>query len=204
GLNPRLYNYLENFREFDALSWGVFKKKIIIKVSDYRSALIQGKYLAKKGIWVSEFRIESGLNCGGHAFATQGILLGPILEEFRENRKELAESLFQLYAPAVKKKGLEFEKPHAIKVTVQVGVGTAAEDEFLRKHYDIDGTGWGTPFLLCPEATTVDDNTLSLLSKAKEEDVVLSKSSPLGVRFNYLKGNSAELERKERIAKGSP
>src|SRR5690606_32194513 len=50
GLNPRLYNYLENFREFDAGSWGDFKKKIIIKVSDYRSALIQGKYLAKKGI----------------------------------------------------------------------------------------------------------------------------------------------------------
>src|SRR5690606_23876469 len=49
GLNPRLYNYLENFREFDAHGWGSFKKKIIIKVSDYRSALIQGKYLAKKG-----------------------------------------------------------------------------------------------------------------------------------------------------------
>ena len=204
GMNPRLFNYMEKFDAFDATAWGKFRKKVVIKVSDYRSALIQGKYLAKKGIWVSEFRIESGLNCGGHAFATQGILLGPILEEFRENREELAESLFQLYAPAVKKKGLEFEKPHPIKITVQGGIGTAAEDEFLRKHYDIDGTGWGTPFLLCPEATTVDDNTLSLLSKAKEEDVVLSKSSPLGVRFNYLKGNSAELERKERIAKGSP
>ncbi|UJH90833.1 hypothetical protein LZ575_19200 [Antarcticibacterium sp. 1MA-6-2] len=35
GLNPRLYNYLENFREFDATGWGVFKKRVIIKVSDY-------------------------------------------------------------------------------------------------------------------------------------------------------------------------
>jgi hypothetical protein len=52
------------------------KKKIIVKVSDYRSALIQGKFFAKKGLWVSEYRIESGLNCGGHAFATEGILTG--------------------------------------------------------------------------------------------------------------------------------
>src|SRR5690606_21325077 len=105
GLNPRLYNYLENFREFDAIDWGVFKKKIIIKVSDYRSALIQGKYLAKKGIWVSEFRIESGLNCGGHAFATQGILMGPILEEFRNKKEELSNELFSLYNPALKARG---------------------------------------------------------------------------------------------------
>jgi hypothetical protein len=75
GLNPRLYNYLEKCDQFDADNQGVFKKKIVIKVSDYRSALVQGKYLAKKGIWVSEFRIESGLNCGGHAFATDGYLM---------------------------------------------------------------------------------------------------------------------------------
>src|SRR5665811_1965826 len=78
GMNPRLYSYLENCKEFDVNEDGGFTKKVIIKVSDYRSALIQGKYLAKKGIWVSEFRIESGLNCGGHAFATDGYLLGPI------------------------------------------------------------------------------------------------------------------------------
>ena len=94
GMNPRLYNYLEKLREFDAKDWGKFEKKIVIKVSDYRSALIQGKYLAKKGIWVSEFRIESGLNCGGHAFATDGYLMGPILEEFKLKRKELISDLF--------------------------------------------------------------------------------------------------------------
>ena len=80
GMNPRLYNYMESFSDFDAYQWGCFHKKVVIKVSDYRSALIQGKYLAKKGIWVSEFRIESGLNCGGHVFATQGLLMGPILQ----------------------------------------------------------------------------------------------------------------------------
>ena len=87
GMNPRLYNYLEKCEGFEVNKDGVFTKKIVIKVSDYRSALIQGKFLAKKGIWVSEFRIESGLNCGGHAFATDGYLLGPILEEFATQKR---------------------------------------------------------------------------------------------------------------------
>lgn len=205
GMNPRLYNYLEDFREFDATAWGTFSKRIVIKVSDYRSALIQGKYLAKKGIWVSEFRIESGLNCGGHAFATQGLLLGPILEEFSNKREELAEELFRIYDPAIKAKGQAgFEKPHPIKITVQGGIGTAEEANFLRNKYGVDSTGWGTPFLLCPEATTVDEHTLELLSKAGEKDVVLSKNSPLGVRFNYLKDTSAEKEKLDRIKKGKP
>lgn len=205
GMNPRLYNYLEDFREFDATGWGTFSKRIVIKVSDYRSALIQGKYLAKKGIWVSEFRIESGLNCGGHAFATQGLLLGPILEEFSNKREELADELFRIYDPAIKAKGQAgFEKPHPIKITVQGGIGTAEEANFLRKKYGVDSTGWGTPFLLCPEATTVDEHTLDLLSKAGEEDVLLSKNSPLGVRFNYLRDTSAEKEKLDRIKNGKP
>jgi hypothetical protein len=205
GMNPRLYNYLENFREFDALGWGQFRKKIAIKVSDYRSALIQGKYLAKKGIWVSEFRIESGLNCGGHAFATQGLLLGPIMEEFRSKREELAGELFQLYNRAIQERGQAgFDMPHPIKITVQGGIGTAEEDSFLRDHYGIDSTGWGTPFLLCPEATTVDEKTMEVMCKAEEKDIVLSKSSPLGVPFNYLKGTTAEKERLDRISRGNP
>lgn len=205
GMNPRLFNYLENFRQLDATSWGVFKKKVVIKVSDYRSALIQGKYLAKKGIWVSEFRIESGLNCGGHAFATQGLLLGPILEEFQNKKEELATQLFDLYNPAIKSRGEEgFDEPHPISITVQGGIGNHEEQQLLLNHYKVDGTGWGSPFLLCPEATTVDEETLSLLSKSEEKDVVLSKASPLGVRFNYLKGTSADRERKQRIARGKP
>ena len=205
GMNPRLFNYLENFREFDATGWAQFKKRIVIKVSDYRSALIQGKYLAKKGIWVSEFRIESGLNCGGHAFATPGLLLGPILEEFRSKKEELAAELFRLYNPAIRARGEEgFEKPHPVAVTVQGGIGNAEEQEMLLKRYEVNGTGWGSPFLLCPEATTVDEATLDLLCKSREKDVVLSKASPLGVRFNYLKGTSAEKERLERIARDKP
>ena len=110
GLNPRLYNYLEQCKQFDANEDGGFDKKVIIKVSDYRSALIQGKYLAKKGIWVSEFRVESGLNCGGHAFATDGYLMGPILEEFKLNRQELTDTLFEIYnAAQLKKNNKQFK-----------------------------------------------------------------------------------------------
>ncbi len=205
GMNPRLFNYLGSFREFDAQAWGKFKKKIAIKVSDFRSALIQGKYLAKKGIWVSEFRIESGLNCGGHAFATQGALMGPILEEFKNRKRELQESLFEIYNKSISALGLkEFKEPHPIKITAQGGIGTFEEDQFLHNYYQIDSTGWGTPFLLCPEATTVENNTLEILEQSKDEDIVLSESSPLGVSFNYLKGTSAEKERLKRIAKEKP
>jgi hypothetical protein len=205
GMNPRLYNYLEKCEAFYPDENGIFKKKITIKVSDFRSALIQGKYLAKKGIWVSEYRVESGLNCGGHAFPTEGFLLGPILEEFNKKREALSAEIFELYTEAVKQKKspLPQEAPPII-FSVQGGIGTAEEDRFLHRNYNISSTGWGTPFLLVPEATTVDDATLELLCKAKKEDVILSTNSPLGVRFHYLKGTSAEKERLARIEKGRP
>jgi hypothetical protein len=205
GINPRLYNYLENCNEFDIDDNGEFTKKVIIKVSDYRSALIQGKYLAKKGIWVSEFRIESGLNCGGHAFATEGYLLGPILEEFKTKKQELIDTLFETYNAAQQKKNnRNFTNPPKTIFSVQGGIGTYEEDEFLHSHYEMDSTGWGTPFLLVPEATTVDENTMEQLCAAKEKDVVLSHNSPLGVRFHYLKGTSSEKEKLSRISKGKP
>jgi len=205
GMNPRLYNYLEQCKEFDVNADGGFSKKVIIKVSDYRSALIQGKYLAKKGIWVSEFRVESGLNCGGHAFATDGSLLGPILEEFKVKREELIDTLFEIYNAVIfKKTNKKFIYPPAMKFTVQGGIGTYEEDDFLHRYYQMDSTGWGTPFLLVPEATTVDEKTLGLLSAAQEKDMMLSHNSPLGIRFHYLKGTSAEIEKRERVSKGRP
>lgn len=205
GLNPRLFNYLEKLPAFNARGLGEFDKRVVIKVSDFRSAIIQGKYLAKKGIWVSEFRIESGLNCGGHAFPTDGTLLGPILQEFKEKRDELIDSLHNLYNPAAEAKNcLIFDEPHPIGITVQGGIGTFEEAQFLLSEYGITSSGWGTPFLLCPEVTTVDHETLQLLKQANEEDLMLSYNSPLGVRFNYLKGTSSEKEKLSRIAKGKP
>ncbi len=205
GMNPRLYNYLEKSTEFEVNDNNEFNKKVIIKVSDYRSAIIQGKYLAKKGIWVSEFRIESGLNCGGHAFATDGFLLGPILEEFKIKKQELIDTLFEIYNAVIKKKNNKtFVYPPMLTVSVQGGIGTTEEDQFLHDYYGVKSTGWGTPFLLVPEATTVDEATLKLLGRAKKEDVVLSNNSPLGVRFHYLKGTSSEIEKLQRIKNGKP
>ena len=97
-----------------------------------------------------------------------------------------------------------FVYPPELIITVQGGIGTAKEDQFLHEHYGVQSTGWGTPFLLVPEATTVDEHTLHLLCKAKKEDVVLSHNSPLGVRFHYLKGTTAEIEKNERILNGKP
>lgn len=93
GINSRLFNYMETLSVFDRGEDGVFNKRIVLKVSDFRSAYVQGKMLAKKGLWVSEYRIESGLNCGGHAFATDGLLIGPILEEFKSKRGSLVQEL---------------------------------------------------------------------------------------------------------------
>lgn len=205
GYNPRLYNYIEQFNDFFPDVNGVLKKKIILKVSDYRSALIQGKILAKKGLMISEFRIESGLNCGGHAFATEGMLLGPILEEFRIKRNELVDELLSLCESAYVAKGLPgFSDPPKVKVTVQGGVGTANEQKFLQEHYQLDGIGWGSPFLLVPEVTNVDSVTLANLATAEKDDYYLSHASPLGVPFNNFRKSSAEIQRKERIEKGRP
>lgn len=204
GMNPRLYNYLESFPDFFPDAQGHLNKKIILKVSDFRSAFIQAKFLAKKGIWVSEFRIESGLNCGGHAFATDGYLLGPILEEFKARKQELLEDLFTLYQTALATKEISIDQAPLLRITVQGGIGTAQEDRFLLDHYEVDATGWGSPFLLVPEVTNVDDATLKHLVTAKREDYYVSNSSPLGVLFNNFRKSSAEKQRLERIAKGKP
>lgn len=205
GLNPRLYSYCETFGDFFPNEKGELQKKIILKVSDYRSALIQGKFLAKKGLWISEFRIESGLNCGGHAFATNGTLLGPILEEFKLKRTELFDELFNMCNAALLAKGQKiFTQQPKAKITVQGGIGTANENNFLLEYYNLDGTGWGSPFLLVPEATNVDDETLQQLASAKKEDYYLSNASPLGILFNNFRRSSAEELRKKRIDKGRP
>lgn len=208
GMNPKLFSYCEQFDDFFPNEKGEIKKKVILKVSDFRSAQVQGKMFAKKGIWVSEFRIESGLNCGGHAFATNGLLLGPILEEFKEKRDELFYELYDLCKDALLKSGRNpMIKLPSMSLKVQGGIGTSEENDFLTQQYDLDGTGWGSPFLLVPESTNVDEVTLSALIKSKREDFYLSNSSPLGVPFNNFKNCTSEIQRLERIAKnraGSP
>ncbi|MFD2585136.1 hypothetical protein ACFSR6_21745 [Pedobacter vanadiisoli] len=204
GMNPRLYSYLEHFEDFFPGENNLPKKRIILKVSDFRSAFIQAKFLAKKGLWVAEFRIESGLNCGGHAFATSGHLMGPILEEFKQMKIQMKEELFVLYTKGLQKKGINRVPLMEQRISVQGGIGTAAENEFLLEHYQLDSTGWGSPFLLVPEVTNVDDDTLGELANAGEDSFFLSNSSPLGVLFNNFKNSSIETERKMRIEQGRP
>ncbi len=205
GMNPKLYGYLEQFEDFYPNELGAFRKKITLKVSDYRSALIQGKFLAKKGLWVSEYRVESGLNCGGHAFASDGSLMGPILEEFKNSREELIRSVYELYVNALAEKGRVCPSaPPEVHFTAQGGVGTADEHDFLLNHYNLDSVGWGSPFLLVSEAVSIDDNTKEMLREAKEEDLYLSNISPLGVPFNSLRGNTQDLKKNERISAGKP
>jgi len=205
GMNRRLYTYFEDFNDFFPDKNLNLNKKITLKVTDFRSAMIQGKFFAQKGLWVSEFRVESGLNCGGHTFPSDGILLGPILQDFKDKRHELVEMYFSEYSDALWKKGKPVPaSPFPIKITAQGGVGTHEEHEFLMNYYELDSVGWGSPFLLVPEVVNIDIETLNLLKNAKEDDYFLSDISPMGVRFNSIKDNSKDLERQKWIRDGHP
>jgi hypothetical protein len=205
GLNPPLYSYIAHFEDFFPDELGRLKKQIVLKVSDFRSAEIQAKFLAKRGLWISEYRVESGLNCGGHAFAAKGHLMGPILEEFREKREELIHQNHELYMKSLPDQyRAHVTNPHDVRFTVQGGIGTADEHQFLLKYYNVDKAGWGTPFLLVPEVTNVDDEHLQKLSDATDDDVFLSAASPLKVPFWNLRTSASEKIRRKFIAEGKP
>ena len=204
GLNRRLYSYMARFEDFFSQGDDLPKKQVIVKVSDFRSALVQGKMLAKHGIWVSEFRIESGLNCGGHAFATQGEMMGPILEEFKSSRASLDEQLKEIWSRALIKQGRKPKELPPLRLTVQGGVGTSEEHNLLFANYEVDSVGWGTPFLLVPEATNVDAEHLKKLIAADEQDVLLSNRSPIGIPFWILTTSESEQNRLRRAESGKP
>jgi hypothetical protein len=207
GINKGLFRYMSRFRDFYRDETGRMKKKIILKVSDFRSSLVQGRFLAQNGLEVTEYRIESGLNCGGHAFASNGILLPPILQEFKENRDRLNTDFEPLIIKYYEKMGWPI--PHSIAthqpmVTVQGGIGNNGEDRRLREVFGMDRTGWGSPFLLVPEATCVDAPTRELLRRAGKPDLYLSDISPLGVPFNLIHNVSSVTWTQSRVAAGKP
>jgi hypothetical protein len=207
GLNQSLFNYMSKFRDFYRNETGEIKKKIVLKVSDFRSALIQGKILAKKGLEVSEFRIESGLNCGGHAFASNGYLLPALLKEFREKRDQLKAEFLPLVQRFYESMGWHYPESAVNErpiITVQGGIGTNGEDRRMREYFGMDRTGWATPFLLVPEATFVDDATRELLRKATISDVYLSEVSPLGISFNNVHGTGSEVWTRTNAEEGKP
>lgn len=205
GFNPGLYAYCEKFADFYPDAKGQLKKTIILKVSDFRSARIQGLFFAKKGIWVSEFRIESGLNCGGHTFISDGVLMGPVLQEFKDKKTQLADELFETCQNALRNKGFsQFSECPELLITAQGGIGNAEEHNLFIDYFKLDSCGWGSPFLLVPEVTNVDRDTLNQLVSAKQEDYYLSHSSPLGVPFNNFRKSSSEKQRLDRIQAGRP
>jgi hypothetical protein len=205
GMNRRLFAYMGEFKELLPDKCGNLRKRIVLKVADYRSALLQGKKLAKLGLHVSEFRVESGLNCGGHAFGGKGMLMGPILDEFKRQRENLASSLRTIRERAMESLGYgPTEEPAAARVTVQGGIGTVHEDRLLREHYGVDGTGWASPFLYVPSVVNIDRESLKRLKAADENDIQLSNGSPLGVPFWSMMTSTSEDVRRQRIADGKP
>jgi hypothetical protein len=207
GINQGLYNYMTDFKDFYRDASGKIKKKIILKVSDFRSALIQGKFLAKKGLEIHEFRIESGLNCGGHAFASNGELLPVLLKEIREKRNQLSVSfrpLIEKYYEKIGQDVPEIINTHEPLITVQGGIGTRGEINRLVKDFGMDQVGIASPFLLVPEATCVDVPTRKKLMGAGEDDLYLSKASPLGVPFNNLRNSESQKWTEEQYDSGKP
>ncbi len=207
GINPSLYGYLESFPDFYRTGEEPPKKGVILKVSDFRSSMVQGRFLGKKGIEVREFRIESGLNCGGHAFAANGYLLGPILQEFSDSRDQFPEMFEPLIQTYFEKKGKTYPASglnRRIPVTAQGGIGTFGEVRRLMEGYGMDATGWASPFLLVPEVTALDEETRKQLMEAREDDLYLSDFSPLGVAFNNLKNSGTHRWTEARIRAGKP
>jgi hypothetical protein len=206
GFNRRLFSYMARFKDFYRDKMGRIKKRIILKVSDFRSALVQGKFLAKKGLEVYEFRIESGLNCGGHVFASNGILLPVLLNEFKEKGKSLMAEFQPLIQKYYKKMGWNYPESELNSrplITVQGGIGNHGEVRRL-KEFNIDRTGWASPFLLVPEVTRVDATTRELLRQAQEEDLYMSDVSPLGIPFNNVHKTGSEIWTQKRVADGRP
>jgi hypothetical protein len=207
GLNQNLFNYMTRFKDFYRNEKGEIKKNIIIKVSDFRSAIIQGKYLAKRGLEVHEVRIESGLNCGGHAFPTNGKLLPMILQEFKDKRQQLTIMLQPLVQKYYNKMGWEYPESALEKkplLTVQGGIGTYGETQRLARDYEVDGTGIGSPFLLVPEATCVDASTRKVLEEADEKELYASGASPLKVLFNNVRKSKSVLFTRKKADEGKP
>ena len=193
GVNLAVFEEIAKYKDFYRTHDKAPSKKIILKVSDYRSALIQGRYLAKKGLEVYEYRIESGVNCGGHAFFESKKLLLDVILEFVENR----EKLFETTRAMIEKAG-KIPPAASARITAQGGL-CAPEDVEKILSLGIDGVGVGTPFLLVPQATSMDKATRRMLAAATPEDVYISHASPLEIPFANLRTSTAAELCREKI-----
>ena len=193
GVNLAVFEEIAKCKDFYRTRDKAPSKKIILKVSDYRSALIQGRYLAKKGLEIYEYRVESGVNCGGHAFFESKKLLLDVVREFVERRKEL----FETTRGMIEKTG-NIPPNAPARITAQGGLCSPEDIEKIMS-FGIDGVGVGTPFLLVPQATSMDKETRRLLAEAKPEDVYISHASPLEIPFVNLRTSTAAELCQEKI-----
>ncbi len=201
GMNPPLFTYIREFPDFLPDDSGKMKKKVILKISDYKSMRVQSKLLASKGVWVSEYRIESGLNCGGHAFGSpSGQLAGPIVEEIMANREKIHAEQLDAYRSALSMPLLELPPP---LITYQGGIKTHHEKKWFLDR-GIEMVGMATPFLFVPSVTILSENTREVLIKAKTEDIELSDDSPLGIDFWRVKNTLGDIMHNRKIAEGDP
>jgi hypothetical protein len=149
--------------------------------------------------------VESGLNCGGHAFASNGALLGPVLEEFKQHKVALQKELYDMCVNYWQENNLsDMLRNCTIGITAQGGVGNHEEHDMLLSQYDLKSVGWGSPFLLVPEAVSLEKETMEKLANAKEENYYLSHASPLGVPFNNFRESTAIKLKQERVLKNRP
>ena len=184
---------------------GRLKKTIVLKVSDFHSAAVQGKFLAKRGLWVSEYRVESGLNCGGHAFATKGLAArADPGTSSKSRREELVEQLHVNYAEALRHAAALSERRRMPSALPRRAASAPPKRICCCENLGVDGTGWATLFLLVPEVTNLDDEHRRKLCEASNDDVYLSDSSPFGLPFWNLRTSASEKARRRRIAEGRP
>ena len=205
GMNPRLYGYAAEFSDFFPDPCGRLKKKIVLKVSDFHSAAVQGEVPGEArtvGLGIPD-RIGTELRrpCFRHPRAADGADPGRVPAEAGRTGRAVARRLCKNSAARDREVGAT---PLAVRITAQGGIGTAEEDRLLRECYGVDGTGWGTPFLLTPEVTNVDDEHLRKLSAAGDEEVYLSDNSPFGLPFWNLRTSASEETRRRRIAENRP
>ncbi|MBW2998298.1 hypothetical protein KY321_02050, partial [Candidatus Woesearchaeota archaeon] len=208
GADPGIASYLGRATDLDGNNpfipneQGIAKKGLILKVTDYRSSRLQaGRILAKQGLVVKEFRIESGLAAGGHLFPTQGKLLGPILEEFKENKNNL--NYVKEVNKAREKQGLALiEVDLKPNITYQGSVSTYEELELLEQYYGV-GVGIGTPFLTVDELGFSDKDLLEYMIESTNEDVVVGNCSPITTYMN-LRFTSSEFSKFDNIDLGTP
>ena len=205
GVNLAVFEEIAKCKDFYRTATHAPTKKVILKVSDYRSALVQGRYLAKKGVEVYEYRIESGVNCGGHAFFESKKLLLDVVREFVEKREELFETTHAMIAKFASSSAavnapvqMIVPPPKPARITAQGGLCSPEDIEKIMS-LGIDGVGVGTPFLLVPQATSVDKETRRLLVAAKPEDVYISHASPLEIPFVNLRTSTAAKLCQEKI-----